>query len=179
MHTNISEANMMVLRTNHAKGILVGFEFALVETWNPEQGWGDVAAHHVATLAIDRCQDEPLVHLLRHELESFGLSLFFILDAFRSGRRIVGTKVEKWYTGDWESIKHHKSTFIAEAKKEHATSASPFAESLGIDPHPLNTFSRALAEMLDERETLDPARMLSILQQARDAYAPSTSTLKI
>jgi hypothetical protein len=135
-----------------------------------EQAAGDATTHHVATLPLDRCTDRPPVHQLRHELESFIWSVFFIQTSFRCGRRIVTPAVEKWYLGDWDSVKRNKEHFLRE-EKHHAPFAGRFAESLDADPEPLKACSRMLAEMLINPEQLDAPRILSILQKALDAYA--------
>lgn len=88
MHTNISEANMMVLRTENSQGILVGFEFALLGDRPPEskrirsesllaseargttkgscemtfasgEPFDGATTHHVASLPLVRCSDHP------------------------------------------------------------------------------------------------------------------------
>jgi hypothetical protein len=200
MHTNISEANMMALRTKNTEGLLVGFEFAILDSRLsennrvclesiqasngliessgeatrviPEQVSGDVTTHHVATLPLSRCMDDPPVHQFQHELESFVWSIFFILSGFRSGRRIISPDLEKWYTGEWETIEDAKHRFL-EKGKDCPTFAGQFAESLGVDPQPLMACSQLLAEMLinSKSEQLDAARILSTLQDTRDAYA--------
>src|SRR3984885_4977069 len=199
MHTNVSEANMMVLRTDKGQGFLVGFEFAIVDSGLcdskrrrseslqdsdgattqksremtpaiPGQAFDDAAAHHVATLALSRCSDYPPVHRFQHELESFVWSIFFILSGFRCGRRIVNSELEKWYTGNWKAIVNAKKSFI-EPDNDHSESAGQFAQSLGVDPEPLMACSQLLARMLADSKNLDAVHLLSTLQEARDAYA--------
>ena len=125
----------MVLRVENMQGILVGFEFAILDSpllerkrvctefsqtsencrtiessqgVTPavsEQASGDVITHHVVTLPLSRCMDNPPVHQFQHELGSFIWSIFFIQNGFRCGRRILNSDLKKWYTGDWKSIK--------------------------------------------------------------------------
>jgi hypothetical protein len=140
-----------------------------------EQAAGDATTHHVATLPLDRCTDRPPVHQFRHELESCIWSVFFIQASFRRGRRIINTSVEEWYIGGWESIRDSKRRFF-KAEAIDAVSAGRFAESLGADPQPLKTCSSALAAMLGDPQQLDAARVLSILQEALDAYAANELT---
>src|ERR1700733_4958893 len=204
MHTNVSEANMMVLRTDKGQGFLVGFEFAIVDSGLcdskrrrseslqdsdgattqksremtpaiPGQAFDDAAAHHVATLALSRCSDYPPVHRFQHELESFVWSIFFILSGFRCGRRIINTDLEKWYVGDWKSIENAKRGFLRQMR-DGATFAGEFAESLGVDQQPLIAFSRSLANMLAHPEQLRAAPIFSALQQAHDAYAKGSAS---
>jgi hypothetical protein len=204
MHTNISETNMMVLRSSSSQGILVGFEFAILEHSSspnkrvcsdpspvsqscttdtdgsrgttastiPVQAPGDVTAHHVATLSVNRCMDQPPAHEFQNELESFIWSIFFIQCGFRSGRRIENPKLKTWYTGTWRSIKDAKSHFLR-TKKDCTKFAGEFAESLGVDPQPMQACSHALADQLLRPDMLDAARLHSTLQEARDAYATS------
>jgi len=198
MHTNISEANMMALRTDKGQGFLVGFELAIVSSELckskrmcseslqdsdrtttqksremtpavPGQAFDDAVAHHVVSLPLGRCSDYPPVHQFQHELESFIWS-FFILSGFRCGRRIVNSNLEKWYTGTWEFIEDAKNRFL-KAEQNRAESAGQFAQSLGVDPQPLAVCSRLLAGMLIDSEQLDAARLLSALQETRDVYA--------
>jgi hypothetical protein len=207
MHTNISEANMMVLPTQNSQGILVGFEFAILDCHLaeskrvcsestrasedcgttvessretappviPDQVSGDVVTHHVATLPLSRCMDNPPVHRFQHELESFVWSFFFILSGFRRGQRVLNPYLEKWYTGDWKSIEQTKKGFL---EGSDLTFAGRFAESLGVDPQPLTACSRLLSKMLldSESEQLDAVRILSALQEARNAYAKNELT---
>jgi len=201
MHTNVSEANMMALRTHMGQGFLVGFEFAIVNSEPcdskrrcseslqdsdatttqksremtpaiPGQAFDDAAAHHVATLALSRCSDYPPVHRFQHELESFVWSIFFILSGFRSGRRVVNPDLEKWYTGTWDSIEDAKLRFL-EDNMERVTFAGEFATSLGANPQPLIVCARMLIKMLldSESEQLHAPCMLQILQDAQNAYA--------
>ena len=191
----------MVLREGHEQGILVGFEFAILNRHLSEskrvctalsrtsedrgntmrtlgetapgiseQASGEAVAHHVATLPLSRCMDNPPVHQFQHELESFIWSIFFIQNGFRYGRRTLNPDLENWYTQDWKSIKSIKRGFLE--GEDCVTSASRFAESLGVDPLPLMACSRSLAEMLlnPTFEQLDAARILSTLQKARDDY---------
>ena len=201
MHTNVSEANMMALQSANSQGILVGFEFAILDTpppeskriclesprtpeedrttteqshemaLVPEQVFDDVTTHHVASLALSRCSDYPPIHRFQHELESFIWSILFILAGFRCGRRIINSYLEKWYTGDWHSIRNAKSHFL-EKDVERPTFVGEFAQSFGVDPQPLVVCSELLAEMLlnCESKELDAVRILSTLQDARDAY---------
>ena len=196
---------MMALRAENTQGILVGFEFALLdsrisesnrvrtessrtsedggttvkslrEAMLPisEQASGDVVTHHVATLPLGRCMDNPPVHQFQNELESFIWSMFFIQIGFRCGRRILSSDLKKWYTGDWDSIQIAKRRFLTKAT-DCATFAGPFAESLGVNPQPLMTCSQSLAKMLlnSASERLDAALILSTLLEARDAYTRS------
>ena len=139
-----------------------------------EQASGDVVTHHVATLPLDRCMDNPPVHQFQHELESFIWSMFFIQIGFRCGRRILNPDLEKWYTGDWNSIRIAKKNFLTTAT-DCATFAGVFAESLGVNPQPLMTCSQSLTKMLlnSASERLDAALILSTLLEARDAYTRS------
>ena len=199
---------MMVLREENEQGILVGFEFAILDRPRSEskgvytkfsqaperrgatgegsceaipvlsgQGFGDVATHHVATLALSRCMDDPPVHQFQHELESFVWSIFFIQSGFRCGRRILNSDLENWYVGDWGSIEMAKQRFLKMGGK-YTTLAGQFAESLGVHPQPLVDCSELLADMLrrSKSERLDATRILSALQGARDAYAKNGGT---
>ena len=201
MHTNISEANMMVLRSQKAQGILVGFEFAILEDCSSQNkqmrsshnhvspvrttdtgdshgtmsivsglASGDATTHHVASLPLSRCSDRPPVHQFRHELESFVWSIFFILCGFRRGRRIDNADLELWYTGSWKSIMEKKYTFLKDGTAP-SEFAGKFAESLGVNPQPMQACSEALGDQLSRPGTLDAARLLATLQEARDAYA--------
>ena len=201
MHTNISEANMMVLRSQNAQGILVGFEFAILEDRSSQnkqmrssrnhvspvrttdtsdsQGTssivsgltsGDATTHHVASLPLSRCSDRPPVHQFRHELESFVWSVFFILGGFRRGRRIDKASLATWYTGSWKSIIQKKHFFLKNGT-ERSEFAGKFAESLGVNPQPLQACSEVLSDQLKRPSTLDATRLLATLQEARDAYA--------
>jgi len=198
MHTNVSEANMMALRTDKSQGFLVGFEFAIVgselreskmvcsESLRdsdgatqkcreitpaiPGQVFDESVTHHVPSLPLSRCTDYPPVHQFQHELESFVWSFFFILSGFRCGRRIVNAELEKWYTGNWKSIVNAKKGFI-EPDNDHSESAGQFAQSLGADPEPLMACTQLLARMLAHSKNLDADRLLFALQEARDAYA--------
>src|ERR1700733_4332309 len=199
MHTNVSEANMMALRTDKGQGFLVGFEFALVDSELckskrmcseslgdsdctsmqrsremtlaiPGQKLDEAVAHHVPSLPLSRCTDYPPVHRFQHELEAFVWSFFFILSGFRCGRRIVNSELEKWYTGNWKAIVNAKKSFI-EPDNDHSESAGQFAQSLGVDPEPLMACSQLLARMLADSKNLDAVHLLSTLQEARDAYA--------
>ena len=117
---------MMVLRAETTQGILVGFESAILdsrllerkrvctefsqssegrgtieslrEATSAVSASGDVVTHHVATLPLSRCMDNPPVHQFQHELESFIWSIF-IQNGFRCGGRILNADLEKWYTG--------------------------------------------------------------------------------
>ena len=193
---------MMALQTANNQGILVGFEFAILNTPSsaseskrvcleslqtpedgkttteqshemalvPEQVFDDVTTHHVASLALSRCMDYPPVHRFQHELQSFIWSIFFILAGFRCGRRIVNPTLEKWYTGDWDSIQGVKRRFLEGV--EDATFAGEFAGSLGVNPQPLMACSQLLAKLLlnCEFKQLDAVRIRSILQDTIDAY---------
>jgi hypothetical protein len=201
MHTNISEANMLVLRTRNAQGILVGFEFAILDPSSqnkrmlpepspvsqacptdmdatcgttpstiPENPFDDVATHHVATLPLSRCMDRPPVHQFQHELESFVWSIFFIQGGFCRGRRLDNPTLEKWYTRTWEEVYDAKHNFLRD-KEDCIKFAGRFAESLDVDPQPMQTCSQALADQLFRPNMLDAARLHSTLQEARDAYA--------
>ena len=188
----------MVLREENEQGILVGFEFAILDrrlseskractkfSQAPEhrgatgeglisgQGFDDVATHHVATLALSRCKDDPPVHQFQHELESFVWSILFIQSGFRCGRRVLSSDLEKWYVGDWGSIETAKQRFVKMTGSNASNSAGQFAKSLGVDPQPLMACSQSLAMMLlnSESKQLDAALILSALQGARDAYA--------
>ena len=194
---------MMVLREENNQGILVGFEFAILDSRVSESkrvctefsraleqrgaaggssreassvdsklASGDVATHHVATLPLSRCMDDPPAHQFQHELESFIWSIFFIQSGFRYGRRILNSDLEKWYVGHWESIAVAKRRFL-EKGRDCATFAGQFAESLGVDPRPLKACSQLLVQMIlnSEAEPLDAVRIISTLQKARDAYA--------
>ena len=134
-----------------------------------EQVTGDTTTHHVATLPLDRCTDQPPVHRFQHELESFIWSVLFIQTAFRSGRRIINSDVEKWYLGDWKLVIDGKGRFLKKAADD-AMSAGQFAESLGVDPQPLKTCASALAVMLIDLRQLDAERIFAVLQEALDAY---------
>jgi hypothetical protein len=195
MHGNISETNMMALRTANGQGMLVGFEFAISRsstgtsseprgssspgtTTDPsrkvphkaESFFARAITPHVATLPRSCCSDRPPVHSFQHELESYLWSIFFIMSGYRCGRRIVNPQLEKWYTGGWNSIKDAKKRFL-DAENDDAVSARLFAESLGVDPQPLMHCSQLLAGMLDSRQP-NAVRMLSILQETRDSYLP-------
>ena len=193
---------MMVLREENNQGILVGFEFAILDSRvseskrvctefsraleqrgaaggssreassvNSELASGDVATHHVATLPLSRCMDDPPAHQFQHELESFIWSIFFIQSGFRYGRRVLNSDLEKWYVGDWESIGMDKRKFLTKAT-DCAAFAGQFAESLGVEPQPLMACSQLLALMLlPESEQLDAVHIASALQTAQDAYA--------
>ena len=192
---------MMVLRSQKAQGILVGFEFAILEDRSTQskhmrsspnhaspvrttdtgdshrtmsiasgQASGDVTTHHVASLPLSRCSDRPPVHRFQHELESFVWSIFFILGGFRRGRRADNTYLEKWYTGTWDSIMEKKSAFLKNGTA-HSEFAVKFAESLGVNPQPMQDCSQALGDQLNRLGTLDATRLLATLQEARDAYA--------
>ena len=192
---------MMVLREENNQGILVGFEFAILDSRvseskrvctefsraleqrgaaggssreassvNSELACGDVATHHVATLSLNRCMDDPPAHQFQHELESFIWSIFFIQSGFRCGRRVLNSDLEKWYVGDWGSIEDAKYRFLEQGTDN---AAGHFAESLGVDPQPLKDCSKLLAEMLinSESEQLDAVHILSTLHAARNTYA--------
>ena len=192
---------MMVLRTQKAQGILVGFEFAILEDRSSQnkqmrsspnhvspirttdtgdshgatsvvsgRASGDATTHHVASLPLSRCSDRPPVHRFRHELESFVWSIFFILSGFRRGRRIDNAYLETWYTGSWKSIIQKKHDFLKDGA-ERSKFAGKFAESLGVNPQPLQACSKALSDQLKQPGTLDAARLLATLQEARDVYA--------
>ena len=185
----------MVLREENEQGILVGFEFAILDrrlsqsnractkfSQAPEhrgatgegscEATDDVATHHVATLALSRCKDDPPVHQFQHELESFVWSIFFIQSGFRCGRRVLDSDLEKWYIRDWDSIRTAKQRFLKMNGNSASNNAGQFAESLGVDPQPLMACSQSLATMLlnSKSEQLDATRILSALQGARDAY---------
>ena len=49
--------------------------------------------------------------------------------------------------------------------------AGKFAESLGVDPQPMQACSKALGDQLSRPGTLDATHLLATLQEARDAYA--------
>ena len=199
----------MVLRAEHEQGILLGFEFAILDSHLPEStricaefsqtpddhgttgesSWetapaiseeasGDVATHHVATLPLSRCMDNPPIHQFQHELESFIWSILFIQSGFRYGRRILNPTLEKWYVGHWDSIDMAKRRFLEEGT-DCATFAGQFAESLGVDPQPCIACSRLLAQMLLYPERLDAAYIISALQKAQDAYAKNKHTLRL
>lgn len=192
---------MMVLHGENAQGVLVGFEFAIVDKRRPEskrvrsdslrasagreatgsmhksspstgEPFVNSVTHHVACLPLDRCSDHPPVHQFQHELESFLWSIFFILSGFRGGRRIVNRQLEKWYTGDWGSIISKKRNFLRE-EAQCAPSAAQFATSLGASPQPLIICFQQLVDMLGGAvsKQLDAARIRSVLQEALDAYA--------
>jgi hypothetical protein len=189
---------MMVQRADNAQGILVGFELAILEgrssqdTSRPDPttgsqsdvtdaegsyGTGPSAAvyraasnaitPHVAFLARHRCSDRPPAHRFQHDLESFVWSFFFVQSCFRNGRRVFSAEVEKWYTGNWKTIRTEKSQFLT-AESQDSKFARQFAKSLGVGSGPLELFSRALAAQLRQPE-LDPLRLLSTLQVARNA----------
>ena len=192
---------MMVLRTQKAQGILVGFEFAILEDRSSQnkqmrsspnhvspirttdtgdshgamsivsgQASGNATTHHVASLPLSRCSDRPPVHRFHHELESFIWSIFFILGGFRRGRRIDNAYLETWYTGSWDSIMEKKSAFLENGTRR-SQFAGRFAESLGVNPRPMQACSEALGDQLSRPSTLDATRLLATLQEARDAYA--------
>jgi len=125
---------------------------------------------HVAFLARHRCSDRPPAHQFQHDLESFAWSFFFVQICFRNGRRIFSAEVEKWYTGNWSTIHTEKSQFV-QAGARSFKFARPFAESLNVEPGPLQACSQALATQLCDPKNLDPLRVLSTLRTARNAYA--------
>ena len=199
MHTNVSEANMAVRRTENGQGMLAGFEFAILDkrlskskrtcpetlrtsegkaggesssemTPATEEPFGDAITPHVASLPLSRCSDHPPAHRFQHELESFIWSILFIQSGFRYGKRIVNPRLEGWYTGNWDSIRTAKHRFLTRGRAL-ATAAGQFAESFGVDPRPLVACSRLLGDMLIGSEVLDVVRVLSALQKTRDAYA--------
>src|SRR6266852_9452449 len=57
MHTNISEANMMVLRTQKAQGILVGFEFAILEDRSSQNKQMRSSHNHVSPVRTTDTSD--------------------------------------------------------------------------------------------------------------------------
>jgi len=130
---------------------------------------------HVAFLALDRCSDRPPTHRFRHDLESFVWCFFFVQICFRNGRRIFSAEVEKWYTGDWDMIHDEKARFLQD-RMGHSKFAHQFAKSLGADSGPLVACSDALAQQVFRPDDLDPLRLLSTLQKARNAYESPSNT---
>ena len=184
----------MVQRADSARGIIVGFELAILQRQDDNSSAGaqnsatetecsdetsssdamyraasNATTPHVAFLAVDRCSDRPPPHQFRHDLESFLWTFFFVQSCFRNGRRIFSADVEKWYTGNWKTICHAKDDFL-KAEKKDSKSARLFAKSLNVDTAPLEACSADLAELLRKPDKLDPLSLLSTLQRARNAY---------
>ena len=185
---------MMVQRADNARGILVGFELAILQRQDDNSSAGsqnsatetessdetspsaamyravsNAITPHVAFLAVDRCSDRPPPHQFRHDLESFLWTFFFVQTCFRNGRRIFNANVEKWYTGSWNTICHEKDDFL-KAEKKDSKFARLFAKSLNVDTAPLEACSADLAELLHQPDKLDPLLLLSTLQRTRNAY---------
>ena len=184
----------MVQRADNAQGILVGFELAILQRQDDNSSAGsqnsatetegsdetspsaamyraasNATTPHVAFLAVSRCSDRPPAHQFRHDLESFLWTFFFVQICFRNGRRIFSAEVEKWYTGCWKDIRLAKTDFL-EAETDDSKFARQFAKSLNVHQDPLEACSQALAEQLSCPDNLDPLRLLSTLQRARNAY---------
>lgn len=67
-------------------------------------------------------------------------------------------------------IRTEKSHFLEDDARP-SKFARLFAESLDVDPGPLEACSQALTAQLCKPENLDPLRVLSTLRTARNAYA--------
>ncbi|KAF8338021.1 uncharacterized protein EI90DRAFT_3041335 [Cantharellus anzutake] len=70
-----------------------------------------------AFLSIELCTDKPVLHLYRHDLESFFYVLAWLLSRYRDGKRTNSQAFSEWGTGDWDTVKKQKQSMFSSEYK--------------------------------------------------------------
>ena len=192
---------MMVHRTQKAQGILVGFEFAILEDRSSQNKQMRSSSNHVSPIRTTDTGDshgatsivsgQASGDATAHHVASLPLSrcsdrppahrfhhelesfVWSIFFILGGFRR--GRRIENSYLETWYTGSWNSIIKDKSAFLEHETErpefAGKFAESLDVHPQPMQACSQALGDQLNRPGTLDATRLLATLQDAWDAYA--------
>ena len=178
MHTNVSEANMMVLQTENSQGILVGFEFAILDTprseskriclESPRPSEEDRTtaeqSHEMALVVPEQVFDDVTTHHVAslalsrcldyppiHRFQHELESFIWSILFILAGFR-CGRRIVNPTLEKWYNGDwdsiEDAKTRFLEKHMKRPTFVGEFAQSLGVDPQPLVVCSKLLAEML-------------------------------
>ncbi len=192
---------MMVLKTQKAQGILVGFEFAILEDPSSQNKQMRSSPNHVSPIrttdtgdshgAMSIVSGQVSRDATTHHVASLPLSrcsdrppvhrfrhelesfVWSIFFILGGFRR--GRRIDNPYLETWYTGSWKSiiknKSHFLEDETECPEFAGKFAESLDVHPQPMQACSEALGDQLSRPGTLDATRLLATLQEARDAYA--------